>query len=94
MTRWKKEQTTVIREMLEHHRQSRWHSHVLNAAGQLGLIVGYRHISYRAVDGQWYGSRQWYVPTAQLETVGGQDAINNAARQLADSEAAAVQANW
>lgn len=86
MTRWKRESTTVIREMLEHHRFSRWHDHVLNAAQSMGLVIGYRRTMYRAVDGGWYESRQWYVMTDQLASIGGESAVNAAARKLADKE--------
>lgn len=68
MTRWKREPTTVLREMLPHH--YRWHDYVLQAADSLGCPLGYREQWYWSAGGDWVCARQWYTSTAYLARAG------------------------
>lgn len=78
MTRWKKEQTYTIREMLPHHQYSRWHDYVLSAAQSLGLPIGYREYYYRSCGDERVLAREWYTSAAMLERagVGGIDGVH------------------
>jgi len=83
MTRWKREPCTVIRTMYEHNQWSRYQTHLLRAAEEMGLNVGFSRYSHRE-DGSTV--RVWYVSGAQLERVGGQSALERRAAESADRE--------
>lgn len=73
MTRWKREETTVIISMHAHNQWSNWYSCLENAAKELGLPVQMREFS-----NHWDGSRdrEWRVSTAWLNRVGGLKALH------------------
>lgn len=83
MTRWKTQPTVSLRLMHAHNVRSRWHDYVLDAATDLGLLVGYREY---ANWGDGSRDREWYVMTSQLESIGGMSAVLDLAndRQQAD----------
>lgn len=79
MTRWKREPRATLRLMHAHHQMSRWHGYVLEAAEQLGLLVGYEEYP-----NHHDGSRdcEWYTLAAQLEQAGGLRAVHARADEL------------
>lgn len=80
MTRWKREATATILLMHEHHLWSRWNDAILRAASELGLLVG--SMRYPNCSGDGSQDREWYVPAAQYERVGGWAALRDRAEAL------------
>lgn len=83
MTRWKREPIASLRFMHAHHRYSRWHHCVIQAAESLGLVVAVR-VFPNWNDGST--DREWYTLAAALERVGGMKAVNDRASELHDTD--------
>lgn len=82
-TRWKREPTTVLLQLHEHNRMSRYYDYLLRAASSLGLIIGYRVYANhydRSTD------REWYCMSHQVETAGGLAAIRGLAENMRDQD--------
>ena len=80
MNRWKREPQTTLIIMHEHNRWSRWYGHLMAAARELGLVVGFTY--YRNGSGDGSFDREWYVMTDQLESAGGMRAVRERAEKL------------
>ncbi len=83
MTRWKFEARTTLVLLHAHHSMSRWYDYLFRAAEQLGLLVGYS-VSANHSDGST--DREWYVNSAQLESVGGLAAVRRLANDNRDRD--------
>lgn len=80
MTRWKREATATILLMHAHNEWSMWNAALMDAADQLGLLVGRRSHPNGSGDGSF--DDEFYVPTEQYVRLGGWPALRERATAL------------
>lgn len=80
MNRWKREEVTPLRVMHAHNQPSEWHYAVLQAAEELGLLVGYSRYPNGSGDGST--DELWYVCGPQLDRLGGVRVLHERADAL------------
>ncbi len=78
--RWKSARRETLILMHAHNQWSRWNDCKIDAAEQLGLLVGKAEYQNCSGDGSY--DQEWYVLSAQLKSVGGMPTLENLAHTI------------